>query len=127
MFCRNCGIQLPDDANFCLKCGYPQKDNISTDEIKWETCETDWVHVKPGTLFSKGTAKYIARAIGPQGQYIAGQSSEYTFAIPETEVITTARFAAFDSFIKQLVAEGWEFIGSFGVGDSQKRFRRRVK
>ncbi|MFZ4656618.1 MAG: zinc-ribbon domain-containing protein [Caldilineaceae bacterium] len=21
MFCSNCGTQLPNDANFCLKCG----------------------------------------------------------------------------------------------------------
>ena len=25
MFCSKCGAQLPEDANFCLKCGKPQR------------------------------------------------------------------------------------------------------
>lgn len=25
MYCKKCGQQLPDDANFCLKCGTPQR------------------------------------------------------------------------------------------------------
>jgi hypothetical protein len=24
MFCINCGVELPEDSNFCLKCGKPQ-------------------------------------------------------------------------------------------------------
>jgi hypothetical protein len=25
MFCMNCGVELPDNASFCLKCGKPQQ------------------------------------------------------------------------------------------------------
>lgn len=28
MFCVNCGTELPDDANFCLKCGKSQKEKV---------------------------------------------------------------------------------------------------
>ncbi len=29
MYCMDCGQQLPDDANFCSKCGVPQKAGIT--------------------------------------------------------------------------------------------------
>ena len=35
MYCKNCGSQLPDEANFCLKCGY--QINGSQVAVKWET------------------------------------------------------------------------------------------
>src|SRR5947209_4402220 len=28
MFCVNCGKELPDDANFCLACGKPQRSTL---------------------------------------------------------------------------------------------------
>ena len=31
MYCSNCGTQLPDDANFCLRCGKPQKAVVPTE------------------------------------------------------------------------------------------------
>ncbi len=29
MYCRNCGKQMPDDANFCASCGASQNDEIN--------------------------------------------------------------------------------------------------
>ncbi len=28
MYCLNCGVQLPDEANFCFKCSHPVYDGI---------------------------------------------------------------------------------------------------
>jgi hypothetical protein len=39
MFCINCGTQLPDNANFCLKCGTPQANGAQASAsrpIRWE-------------------------------------------------------------------------------------------
>jgi hypothetical protein len=39
MFCVNCGTQLPDDANFCLKCGKAQANGTHTNvnnSIRWD-------------------------------------------------------------------------------------------
>lgn len=33
MYCAKCGQQLPDDANFCLKCGAPQKAGVSATSV----------------------------------------------------------------------------------------------
>jgi len=38
MYCSKCGFELPDDANFCLKCGLSLQNNIS--EHKKRICIT---------------------------------------------------------------------------------------
>src|SRR5437667_4446173 len=56
MFCVSCGQQLPDEANFCPKCGVPQRMGVSeaTDisKVRWETCSTYSMCVEP-TKYTK--------------------------------------------------------------------------
>lgn len=83
MFCTHCGQQLPQDANFCFKCGKPQKagvESFSAAPVKWEYCE---VKMKEEVLKDRGwftqtrvvTRQMIAHAHGPSGKYIAASSS----------------------------------------------------
>ena len=37
MFCKSCGEKLPDDANFCMKCGQAlRSDSTPRGAISWE-------------------------------------------------------------------------------------------
>ena len=73
MFCINCGTELPDEANFCWKCGKPQKEGVTVDEPKWEICEIVYETVK-APFFGNCEYRFWARAIGPQGKYRASES-----------------------------------------------------
>jgi len=45
VFYISCGTQLPDNANFCLKCGRPQKDglrNLSQPKVEYREELLDW-------------------------------------------------------------------------------------
>lgn len=44
MFCMNCGLQLPDGAKFCMKCGTPQGAVSPTGSIQDETINLDGSH-----------------------------------------------------------------------------------
>lgn len=40
MFCSKCGTELPDEANFCCKCGHPVKESASrAAPVQYEYCE----------------------------------------------------------------------------------------
>ena len=40
MFCSTCGTELPDEANFCWKCGQPVKESVSRAvPAQYEFCE----------------------------------------------------------------------------------------
>jgi len=43
MYCASCGTQLPDEANFCWKCGQPQKGpHRASDSQQFETCTIEF-------------------------------------------------------------------------------------
>lgn len=44
MFCMNCGLQLPDDAKFCLKCGTPQASLTPISIASSDTINLDGTH-----------------------------------------------------------------------------------
>jgi len=69
MYCFNCGTLLVDDADFCHKCGLPQKPDGRQEQGRWEFCEIV-AKSKEGVL--RDTYYYEAEAVGPHGPYIAG-------------------------------------------------------
>src|SRR5256885_12810356 len=72
MYCGNCGKELPNDANFCLKCGKPQGATVQAEVPFWEMCEI-YFFDKPKGFFSSA-GQFWAEAIGPKGRYNAGAS-----------------------------------------------------
>ncbi|MBI4673161.1 MAG: zinc ribbon domain-containing protein [Chloroflexi bacterium] len=116
MFCVNCGTQLPDDANFCFKCGKPQRDTTATNEPtwEWETCE-----IRRQYSDRDGNIQcYWARAVGPGGEYTAWQSQ--WFGWKEDTLWHQAR----GSVVETLIQDGWQHIGRGSEWDND-RFRRQ--
>jgi hypothetical protein len=69
-----CGKELPDDANFCLKCGKPLKEvarSATQSEPQWEYCEID---CKEGG-FMRFKSYFVVNAVGGRGVYVAVKST----------------------------------------------------
>src|SRR5688572_22583265 len=131
MYCSACGKELPDDANFCLKCGRPQRPDVRSDAPTYETCEIKfWDQGKPGGFFRDRTYEtvYWADAIGPTGRYRAGESDP----VPGSPrggwgQPNQSHMPVWETLIAHLTGDGWE---SVGPGDGPwygHRFRRRVR
>lgn len=90
MFCSSCGTHLPDNAQFCMKCGQPQRADIQTgadQEVRHETCEIHVVQKKQkliGPLIIGSNYYFEAAAIGAQERYTAAQSG-YVYAVWENQ------------------------------------------
>ena len=83
MFCINCGTEISDKANFCLKCGIPQKPDIEPFEKKYETCQIVWTENKDGGLLGGNPEIYFwAQADGPEGKYNVLEADTITACIP---------------------------------------------
>jgi hypothetical protein len=127
MYCSNCGTQLPDDANFCLKCGKPQKENVSFDESKYETCEIVFEWVSKGTLGMGATKmRFWAKAIGAEGIYNAGRSDVFSGWQLGPDASETKQVNALNQFIDRLASNGWEPL-TRGECWFSYRFQRRDK
>jgi hypothetical protein len=127
MYCINCGTQLPDEANFCLNCGKPQKAETRPDEIKLETCEIVWEWVSRGT-FGMGATKmtFRAKAIGPNGTYFAGTSEVFSGQQDGPNSGEQNQVAALDNFINKLTQDGWQ-QSTRGLDWFSYRFQRQTK
>ena len=126
MFCKSCGKDLPDDANFCLRCGRPMRSEahasipaIQVVSPQWETCEIkDRLVQKPGWN-TNAICIYYAEASGPTGIYEVAQSPPYEAGRPDAQT-------SLDVLINQLMSEGWEYGGSYAAVCWAKTFRRLV-
>jgi len=132
MFCSNCGTQLPDDANFCLKCGKPQRAGVQIAEPQWETCEIHWGEEWCSNWWGGAKGCFWAEAVGPSGVYNAGRTE--TFHVPHGAYSPSGPLgkdsqtaSMHRAMIAQLTKDGWESLGSKGPAWWSYRFRRRVK
>ena len=129
MFCLNCGTQLPDDANFCLKCGKPQKLNVQIEEPQWETCEIVWSDESlfPEVLWEKG--RFWAKAIGPKGVYTAAKTKVFNvdFGSMSSNPQGKKALSYHSVLVEQLVKDGWEPTTDRGQSWWSNMFRRRIK
>lgn len=126
MFCGNCGKELPDDANFCLKCGKPQGATVQAEESRWEICEIR-ADGKPKGFFHS-INWYWAEAVGPKGRYNAGESERLQIDLVTRDCAygdIKKRDNALNKLIQRLTSEGWEPI-TRGTSFYSYRFRRRV-
>ncbi len=131
MFCLSCGTQLPEDANYCLKCGKPQKSNVQSvthsNQIQWETCEIQWVSESD---FFNTKGYFEAKAIGPNGVYGAAKTG--AFKVKKSIVGVPLPYDAngketYERLVAHLVQEGWEPIGIKGPDWFSDKFRRHTK
>lgn len=111
MFCVNCGTQLPDDANFCSKCGQPCRPDFEAPKELWEECVIEYEVVKSAYLYRGDEVKFVARAVGPAGdEYTAGESA--TFQVSPLYCLPTRNdLDILNELIDKLVREGWEKTG----------------
>jgi len=132
MFCLTCGTQLPDDANFCHKCGTPIGQTQSS-KVTWEYCQICWD--EEDSLFSGTQVWFWADAVGPEGKYNAGESPRYR-TWGNTRVYGPADLShkkdranaeeAHNRLVQMLISDGWEPLPERGEYWWQLRFRRRV-
>ena len=125
MICSNCGTQIPDTSNFCLKCGHSQKVETEFNEPKWETCEISVEeNISPlDFMLLFNTERFVAKAIGPKGPYIAA-TTEFHRGL---RVIGSKKSdQLLNEIITKLVEDGWESVGR-GHFFYDYRFRRRVR
>jgi hypothetical protein len=137
MYCPKCGKELPDDANFCLKCGNPIHESLEKkEEPKWIICEIVFTCLKKASTvwgLSRAEIQFWAMAIGPDGQYSVAE----TPAIKSNAVKDVGNGPPRDGNERdiaeqelkklkaKLIRDGWEFIGSYGSRYWELRFRRR--
>jgi hypothetical protein len=138
MFCSKCGTQLLDEANFCWKCGLPQKEGVVAEEPRYEACEISWRYTLPQPIFAIKKFQFVAVAIGPTGKRVVAETPLLStgsagracppLASTDGRAAWDQSHEAVDAMIIALVADGWEYQGPFGDGRYwQKSFRRRVK
>ncbi len=104
MRCANCGAGLPDEANYCPRCGHPQQPEPAG-AAPWETCEIVYARTVEVLI----TCHFWARAIGSHGEYSAGESAAWLASYPDSER-SEALLAHYD-LVNELVAAGWQHVG----------------
>ena len=135
MYCWNCGSQLPDEAIFCHKCGKQQRyggqqigSSLTKDNITLETCEIVFdstQHLVAGAIFW-----FWAKAIGPNGEYSAGNSPQVIVGsrfFDEPKMNDRQTKMAHSSLVAALVSDGWEPMPVRGPNWWNYRFQRRAR
>ncbi len=72
MYCSQCGVQLPDNARFCMSCGQSQV-VTANDTGNLEMCVIGWEWAG-GHYILRPKIRFIATATGPAGSYLAAAS-----------------------------------------------------
>lgn len=140
IYCMQCGKELPDDANFCLKCGKPVGGTVQSapqSEPKWEYCEI--VYDDPISKRKKRWAKtyydieFWAKGVRSTGTFNALPNEEFLGKIAELDwdiVFPSAESEedrkAVDALIARLGETGWELLPNKGKNWFSYKFRRKV-
>lgn len=142
MNCKNCSALLPDDANFCVVCGMPQREGVTPyiqDEAKFETCEIMLSYKREGENKLKPIVCWVALAYGEKGNYNAAESNEFigdiryfgkdghpTIPYIDLPEIILAHEVLSD-LVDKLQEDGWSFICNYKDAFYAMRFRRQIK
>jgi hypothetical protein len=131
--CKGCGASYDDKHEFCSYCGRakpePESAKVQVSisfQDKWETCRIYTESWEEPNYYSVN--KYWAEAIGPNGKYLAGESSPFRYYFGSTlyqKKGYTGAGPAHNFLVNQLASDGWEAINSGGEW-WETQFRRRV-
>lgn len=133
MFCHHCGALIPDDANFCSKCGKQQTPaeprTITEPAPAAEVCEVvaEMAEEKWSPMFPADMVQFKAKAAGPQGEYVAAESPKVKVGLSEyyqPNQKNKRHVKALEELAAALAAAGWERSGK-GSEWYSLRFRRR--
>jgi hypothetical protein len=134
-YCPNCGAELPDDANFCVRCGKsqdapPQETVRTPGGGRRETCEIvavaageKWSPVFPGDYIL-----FRAQGEGPQGVYTVLESARLKAGLSDyyqANRHNKLHAKAVDELTAALTGAGWERAGK-GEAWFSLRFHRRA-
>ncbi|MFZ4664567.1 MAG: zinc-ribbon domain-containing protein [Caldilineaceae bacterium] len=117
MYCLNCGTQVPEGANFCLKCGSKLKDIPIPSQGYWETCTIE-LSSKSGLW--KTTWQYWAKVIAPKGIYSAAVSETWkTWGSIFSDPRLLSEYSwksdkILDDFVAHLISTGWQLTNHTG-------------
>ena len=127
MFCTKCGAELPEQANFCWKCCLPQRDDVEAPNSRYEVCEITFRTVK-NSGFGPWIGRFVAESVGLNGTYKVAESGDFNQGATSKKA-RQKKWNEFDALIAKLIADGWEYVGLYGDGESdwQRRFRRRIR
>ena len=123
--CPDCAKEMSDRAPACPNCGAPAA------EVKWETLTIEHTTEQTKLFFwTVETAKcyFWADAIGPTGNYNAGESSRFNKPFGNTgrpQGSNKATDKAHRELIDLLVGHGWEPTTESPRFWWKKTFRRR--
>ncbi len=118
MFCPHCGRELPAEASFCPHCGRAQRFDSADAGMTWETCEILYAQ----SIRVLITCRFWARALGPQGEFCAGESASWTARYPASN--DPEALIAHRQLVQRLLAAGWKPVGR-GFLWYNDRFERR--
>jgi hypothetical protein len=136
--CTDCGRELPEDANFCLRCGKPLTDEALArvrSEPPWETGRIRCKVLKKERFSRICSCVLVLEAIGPGGTYVADQSKPFDYYFGYDPRAHGSGFVlinenrttreVFEAFVRKLVGAEWEPVP---CQDSwfQCHFRRRL-
>ncbi len=140
----SCGASLPDDANFCLKCGKPAREGVSSPggAPVYETGSIQYRFTRRG-FFPR--AIFVATAMSPsRGEYETSKSPEFRvktyktasmgfFEEPHADLPSRSkRFRkksddAFKALVTALLRDGWEPATPGRNGYFEQGFRRQER
>lgn len=127
MFCSVCGTELVDEANFCWKCGRPQREDIvppagqAKKKARWEHCRI--------TFYEKNTLLGKRYQLYAEGTDTDGKD----YIIAEADLLIAPynqgpRMQAIRNLVGKLEADGWE-LSSIPTNEREfleYRFQRRL-
>src|SRR5581483_11157947 len=118
MFCPSWGTELAEGARFCHQCGYSAAGGprAPTEEKEWEYCEISWDTINKFSFWRAARTIFVAIAIGPDGEYVAGESEPFRellyCGVPRSGHPGTVD--AYDGLVKRLLKDGWRATGERG-------------
>jgi hypothetical protein len=132
MFCTRCGIQLPEEANFCWKCGTSIGGTVAApSSVAYEFCQI--ARESAGGNRDRWSARVGSQVIGASRVFQADLGTFDAMLVPLTwggdskikHRLATERQQALLELISALTAKGWEPLTVDSEG--QIRTMRRVK